>query len=330
MAVTTFQKPEKVTMHKASDFEGLFEFSPLEKGYGVTIGNTLRRILLSSLEGFAVTTVRIPGVDHEFQSIPGAIEDVTDIILNIKQLRFKPLGTEMHEKIFLSISGQDKITGADISAASVYFQVLNPELIICNLESSVKLDLEISVEKGRGYISAEENKPKDYPIGLLAIDSIYSPIKAINYSVEPTRVGQNTDYEKLNIEIKTDGSIHPEEALKHAATIMIQHLMIVSDKNITFETEVKKDDPKVDEKFLQMRKLLKTSLTDLDLSVRAFNCLRAAEIKTLGDLVRYDIADLLKFRNFGKKSLTELEDLVRDKNLTFGLEVDKYKLDEDL
>ena len=329
MAIATFQRPEKVLMQKASDFEGTFEFSPLEKGYGITIGNSLRRILLSSLEGYAITTVRIPSVDHEFSSINGVIEDVTDIVLNLKQIRFKQIAGEEAEKIFVTISGHDKITAGDIGKASNYFQVLNPNLVICHLEPSVKLELELTVEKGRGYVQSDENKPKEALIGLIAIDSIFSPIKKVKYIIEPTRVGQNTEYEKLVIELATDGSIHPEEALKEAAKILIQHFILFSDKNITLDNEIKKEDNRVDEKFLHMRKLLKTPLTDLDLSVRAFNCLRAAEIKTLGDLVQYDIADLLKFRNFGKKSLTELEDLVREKNLVFGMDILKYKLDED-
>jgi len=329
MAVVAFQKPEKVVMQKASDFEGTFEFSPLEKGYGVTIGNSLRRILLSSLEGFAITTVRLSGVDHEFSSINGVIEDVTDIILNLKQVRFKQIANEESEKIFVSISGQDKITAGDIGKASNYFQVLNPEQVVCHLEPSVRMELELTVEKGRGYAPADDNKPKESVIGVMAVDSIFSPIRKVKYSIEPTRVGQNTDYERLVIDLATDGSIHPEEALKEAAKILIQHFIIFSDKNITLDSEMKKEENRVDEKFLHMRKLLKTPLTDLDLSVRAFNCLRAAEIKTLGDLVQYDVADLLKFRNFGKKSLTELEELVREKNLTFGIDITKYKLDED-
>ena len=329
MAVIAFQKPEKVVMQKTTEFEGVFEFSPLEKGYGVTIGNSLRRILLSSLEGFAITTVRINGVDHEFSTINGVIEDVTEIVLNLKQIRFKKISEEESEKIFISVGGHDKFTAGEIGKASNYFQVLNPQLVICHMEPSVKIEMELTIEKGRGYVPAEENKPKEGPIGLMAIDSIFTPIRKVKYNVENTRVGQNTDYEKLILELDTDGSIHPEEALKEAAKILIHHFMIFSDKNITLDNEMKKEENRVDEKYLHMRKLLKTSLTDLDLSVRAFNCLRAAEIKTLGDLVSYDVADLLKFRNFGKKSLTELEDLVRDKNLTFGMDVAKYKLDED-
>ncbi len=329
MAVIAFQRPEKVLMQKTSDFEGFFEFSPLEKGYGSTIGNSLRRILLSSLEGYAITTVRIPGVDHEFTTINGVIEDVTDIVLNLKQVRFKPLSDESAEKVYISVSGQDKLLASDLSKASSYFNVLNPDLVICNMEPSVKLEMEITIDKGRGYVLADENKPKEAPIGLLAIDSVFSPIRKVNYTIEPTRVGQNIDYEKLTLEIITDGSINPEDANKAAAKILIQHYLIFSDKSIALDNDIRKDENKVDEKYLHMRKLLKTPLTDLDLSVRAFNCLRAAEIKTLGDLVQYDIADLLKFRNFGKKSLTELEDLVRDKGLTFGLDILKYKLDEE-
>jgi DNA-directed RNA polymerase subunit alpha len=329
MAVVAFQKPEKVLMQKSSDFEGTFEFSPLEKGYGITIGNSLRRILLSSLEGHAITSVRIPGVDHEFSSINGVIEDLTDVVLNLKQIRVKQIAGEESEKIFVTVHGHDKITAGDVGKASNYFQVLNPDLVICHLEPSVRLEMELTIEKGRGYVPSDENKPKDAPIGLIAIDSIFSPIRKVKYNIENTRVGQNTEFEKLVIELGTDGSIHPEEALKEAAKILIQHFILFSDKNITLDSEMKKEDNRVDEKFLHMRKLLKTPLTDLDLSVRAFNCLRAAEIKTLGDLVQYDVADLLKFRNFGKKSLTELEDLVREKNLNFGMDILKYKLDED-
>lgn len=329
MAVIAFQKPEKVVMQKASDFEGTFEFSPLERGYGVTIGNSLRRILLSSLEGYAITSVRINGVDHEFTSINGVIEDVTEIVLNLKQVRFKANGNDEVEKVFVAVNSGDKVTAGDIAKASSSFSVLNPDLLIAHKESNVKFEMELTIERGRGYIPAEENKPKEAPIGLIPIDSIYSPVRKVKYAIENTRVGQNTDYEKLILELATDGSIHPEEALKEAAKILIQHFLIFSDKNMTLDSEMKKEENRVDEKFLHMRKLLKTQLTDLDLSVRAFNCLRAAEIKTLGDLVQYDVADLLKFRNFGKKSLTELEDLVREKNLNFGMDIAKYKLDED-
>lgn len=329
MSNTTFHKPDKVVMQKASDFDGTFEFAPLEKGYGVTIGNSLRRVLLSSLEGYAITTLRIHGVPHEFSTISGVYEDVTEVVLNLKQIRFKPLGEDEEEKIFISINGQETFSAGDISKASSAFQVLNPEQVICNMEPSVKLEIELTVNKGRGYVPAEENKPKEAPVGLIPIDAIYSPIKVVRFEVENTRVGQATDFEKLILILETDGSIHPEDALKNAAKIMIQHMMLFSDENMTLDSEMKKEESQVDEKFLHMRKLLKTPLTDLDLSVRAFNCLRAAEIKTLGDLVQYDIADLLKFRNFGKKSLAELEELVREKSLTFGMDTIKYRLDED-
>lgn len=330
MATSIIQKPEKVSMQKSSDFEGIFEFAPLEKGYGVTIGNSLRRTLLSSLEGFAITGVRFPNqVEHEFSSINGVIEDVTDIVLNLKQVRLKQVGEDTEEKVYLTLQGQDKFLAGDIGKSSGGFTVLNPELVICNMAPSVRLEVELTIEKGRGYVPAEENRYKDQPIGFISLDAIYSPIKKVNFTIEPTRVGQNTEYEKLLIEIQTDGSIHPEAALKESAKILIQHFYIFSDKNIALDQEVKKEDNRVDEKFLHMRKLLKTNLTDLDLSVRAFNCLRAAEIKTLGDLVQYEINDLLKFRNFGKKSLTELEDLVREKNLNFGMDINKYKLDEE-
>ena len=329
MSAIVFHKPEKVVMQKASDFTGTFEFAPLEKGYGVTVGNSLRRVLLSSLDGYAISSLRIHGVPHEFTTISGVLEDVTEIVLNLKQMCFKPLANDEEEKIFISINGQETFTGADIGKASSSFQVLNPEQVICHMEPSVKLEMEINVTHGRGYVPSEDNKPKEAPIGLISIDAIYSPIKTVRYKVENTRVGQATDYEKLIIDLDTDGSIHPEDALKKAARIMIQHMMLFSDENMTLDQEMKEEESQVDEKFLHMRKLLKTPLTDLDLSVRAFNCLRAAEIKTLGDLVQYDIADLLKFRNFGKKSLAELEELVRDKGLTFGMDILKYRLDED-
>lgn len=329
MSAIVFHKPEKVVMQKASDYDGTFEFAPLEKGYGVTIGNSLRRILLSSLDGYAITSVRIHGVPHEFSTISGVYEDVTEVVLNLKQVRFKPIADEEEEKIFISISGEESFKAEHIGKASSSFQVLNPEQVICHMEPSVKLEIELSVDHGRGYVPAEDNKQKDAPVGVIPIDSIYSPIQVVRYRVENTRVGQATDYEKLIIELETDGSVHPEEALKRAAKIMIQHMMLFSDENITLDSDLKKEESQVDEKYLHMRKLLKTPLTDLDLSVRAFNCLRAAEIKTLGDLVQYDIADLLKFRNFGKKSLAELEELVREKNLTFGMDTSKYRLDED-
>jgi DNA-directed RNA polymerase subunit alpha len=330
MPILAFQKPERVIMHKDTDFYGLFEFSPLERGYGVTIGNSLRRILLSSLEGYAITSLKIQGVDHEFSTIKGVVEDVTEIILNLKQVRFKKTsGSDVQEKVFLSIKGKEQFLAGDIGRYTNSFEILNPDLVICNMEPFVNLDIEITIDKGRGYVPADENKPKDMPIGLIAIDSIFTPVKNVKFSVEDFRVEQKTDYEKLVIELHTDGSIHPESALKEAANILIQHFILFSDENILLDTQVKKPTQEVDENFLHMRKVLKTNLADLDLSVRAYNCLKAAEIRTLGELVSYDIDDLLKFRNFGKKSLSELEEFVRDKGLNFGMDVSKYNLSED-
>jgi DNA-directed RNA polymerase subunit alpha len=325
MAILAFQKPDKVIMHKETDFFGQFEFRPLEKGYGVTIGNALRRILLSSLEGYAITSVKIAGVDHEFSTIKGVIEDVTEIVLSLKQVRFKRVvdGVD-NEKIFISLKGQEQFTAGEIGKHTNAFKILNPELVICNMDPKVHIEMEITVEKGRGYVPAEENKPKDAVIGLIPVDAIYTPIKNVKYSVEDYRVEQKTDYEKLTVEISSDGSIHPEEALKEAAKILIQHFMLFSDELITLDTQVKEAPQEVDENVLHIRKILKTPLSDLDLSVRAYNCLKAADIKTLGELVAFDIADLLKFRNFGKKSLSELEELARDKGLTFGMDVAKY------
>jgi DNA-directed RNA polymerase subunit alpha len=329
MGLIPFQKPDKVVMQKASDFQGLFEFYPLEKGYGATIGNALRRVLLSSLEGFAITNVKINGVEQEFSTITGVVEDVVNIVLNLKQVRFKPITDEQEERIFVSLSGKDQFLAGDIGKASNNFKVLNPEQVVCHMEPSVKLELEITVKRGRGYVSIEENKPIDAPIGMITVDSIFSPIKHVQYAVENYRVGQDTDFEKLSLNIHTDGSIHPEDALKEAAKVLMQHFVLFSDDKITLDEELKKEERKVDEKFLQMRKLLKTPLTDLDLSVRAYNCLAAAGIKTLGELVQYDVGDLLKFRNFGKKSLIEIEELVREKGLTFGMDVVSYKLDQE-
>lgn len=330
MAILAFQKPDKVIMHKETDFFGQFEFRPLERGYGVTIGNALRRILLSSLEGYAITCIKVPGVDHEFSTIKGVVEDVVEVVLNLKQVRFKKVGEiNDNEKIFISIKGREQFTAGDISRYTNAFEVLNPELVICNMEPSVNFEIELTVNKGRGYVPAEENKPKDAIIGMIPIDSIFTPIKNVKFSIEDFRVEQKTDYEKLVLEVGTDGSIHPEDALKEAAKILIQHFMLFSDEKITLDSHVKAAPAEVDENMLHMRKLLKTPLADLDLSVRAYNCLKAAEIRTLGELVSYDIADLLKFRNFGKKSLTELEELVREKNLTFGLDVAKYNLEEE-
>ncbi|MFT2007388.1 DNA-directed RNA polymerase subunit alpha [Pontibacter sp. 13R65] len=329
MSILAFQMPEKVVMEKADDFHGLFEFKPLEKGYGVTIGNALRRILLSSLEGYAVTSIRIPGVLHEFSSVEGVVEDVSDIILNMKMVRFKKVSDMVDDKITVTISGKDTFTAGDIDKFTSSFEVLNPDLVICNLDKNMTLEVELTVQKGRGYVPAEENKPADQIFGLIAIDAIFTPIKNVKFSVENTRVEQKTDYEKLVLDIQTDGSIHPEDALKGAANILIQHFMLFSDNTMTFETAKPEEEEVVDEELLHMRKVLKTSLQDMDLSVRAYNCLKAADIKTLGDLVTLDISDMMKFRNFGKKSLTELENLVQEKGLTFGMDLSKYKLDED-
>ncbi len=330
MALLTFQKPDKIVLQKATDFEGLFEFRPLEPGFGVTIGNAIRRVLLSSLEGYAITSLRISSVEHEFSTIKGVIEDVTEIVLNLKQVRFKKTTEEdlQQEKILISIKNKDEFVAGDIEKATSNFRIMNPDLLICRMERSVKLDLEIMVSKGRGYIPAEENELKDSPIGTIAMDAIYTPIKNVRYSVENTRVEQRTDYEKLVVEIKTDGTIHPEEAIKGAARILIQHLMLISDENITFESKEKKQEEMVDEHVLQMRKLLKTPLEDLDLSVRAYNCLKAAKISTLSELVKYDTNELLKFRNFGRKSLMEIEALIQEKGLHFGMDLAKFGLDD--
>ncbi|NEU07446.1 DNA-directed RNA polymerase subunit alpha [Flavihumibacter sp. R14] len=330
MAILAFQKPDKVIMQKSTDFDGTFEFRPLEPGFGVTIGNALRRILLSSLEGFAITSVRLSGVSHEFSTIKGVVEDVTEIILNLKQVRLQKIGDSGDsEKIFVIINGQDQFKAGDISRFSNNFSVLNSDLVICNMESSVTLEIELTVNKGRGYIPAEENKNADAPVGVIAIDSIYTPIKNVKYTIENFRVEQKTDYEKLILDITTDGSIHPEEALKEAAKILIHHFMLFSDENIMFESQAKEETKEVDEEILHMRKILKMELVDLDLSVRALNCLKAADIRSLADLVSYDVADMLKFRNFGKKSLTEIQDLVKSKGLSFGMNLSKFKLDEE-
>jgi DNA-directed RNA polymerase subunit alpha len=330
MAILAFQKPDKVIMQKSTDFDGTFEFRPLEPGFGVTIGNALRRILLSSLEGFAITSVRFSGVSHEFSTIKGVVEDVTEIILSLKQVRFKKTGDSGdNEKIFVIINGQDQFKAGDISKFSNNFEVLNSDLVICNMESSVTLEIELTVNKGRGYVAAEENKSVDSPLGVIAIDSIYTPIKNVKYSIENFRVEQKTDYEKLVLDISTDGSIHPEDALKEAAKILIHHFMLFSDENIMLESQAKEETKEVDEEILHMRKILKMELVDLDLSVRALNCLKAADIRSLADLVSYDVADMLKFRNFGKKSLTEIQDLVKSKGLSFGMNLSKFKLDEE-
>jgi len=330
MAILDFQKPDKVIMIESTDHKGQFEFRPLEPGYGITVGNAIRRILLSSLEGYAITGIKIEGVDHEFATIDGVVEDVTDLILNLKQVRFKQQidGTDT-EKVNLSVSGQDKLTAGDIGKFTSAFQVLNPDLVICTMERSVKIQMELTIDKGRGYVPSEENKVEDAPLGFIPIDSIFTPIKNVNYSIENYRVEQKTDYEKLVIDIESDGSVHPKEALKEAATILIQHFMLFSDEKIALETEVKSAVEEFDEDSLHMRQLLKTKLIDMDLSVRALNCLKAADVETLGELVQFNKNDLLKFRNFGKKSLTELDELVESKNLSFGMNVSKYKLDKD-
>lgn len=330
MAILNFVKPDKVVMINSTETEGQFEFRPLEPGFGITIGNSLRRILLSSLEGYAITSVRIEGVDHEFSTIKGVVEDVTEIILNLKQVRFKKqLDNHDNEKIVIHFAGGEKFTAAEIGKFANGFQVLNPDLVIFNCESSVKLKIELSVEKGRGYIPAEENKTNSAPQGTIFIDSIYTPIKNVKYTIENYRVEQKTDYEKLILDIVTDGSVHPKDALKEAAKILIFHFMLFSDEKITLDSEEKKSEEEFDETSLHMRQLLKTKLVDMDLSVRALNCLKAADVETLGELVAFNKNDLLKFRNFGKKSLTELEDLVSAKGLQFGMNVAKYKLDKD-
>jgi DNA-directed RNA polymerase subunit alpha len=329
MSILAFQMPEKVVMEKADDFHGLFEFKPLEKGYGVTIGNALRRILLSSLEGYAITSVKISSVLHEFSAIEGVHEDVSEIILNLKKIRFKKAQEILENKITLKVKGQTAITAGDIAKFTPYFTVLNPDLVICHLDSSKELDIELFIEKGRGYVPADEPRANELPFGHIAIDAIYTPIKNVKFSIENTRVEQKTDYEKLVVDIETDGSIHPEDALKGAAYILIQHFMLFSDQTMTFETPKAEEDNVVDEEMLHMRKLLKTSLADLDLSVRAYNCLKSADVRTLGELAKLEISDMMKFRNFGKKSLTELEQLIDEKGLTFGMDVAKYRLDED-
>lgn len=330
MAILDFQKPDKVIMLESDEHVGQFEFRPLEPGYGITIGNSLRRILLSSLEGFAIASVRIEGVDHEFSTIKGVVEDVTEMVLNMKQVRFKQQieGTD-NETVIVSVAGQNTLTAGDIGKFTSAFQVLNPDMIICNMEPSVKLEIELTITKGRGYHPAEENTDSSAPFGTIAIDSIFTPIKNVKYEVENFRVEQKTDYEKLIFDITTDGSVHPKEALKEAAKILIHHFMLFSDERITLDSEVKAETEEFDETSLHMRQLLKTKLVDMDLSVRALNCLKAADVETLGDLVSYNKNDLLKFRNFGKKSLTELEDLVDNKGLSFGMNVSKYKLDKD-
>ena len=330
MALFNFQKPDKVIMIESTEFEGIFEFRPLEPGYGLTIGNALRRVMLSSLEGFAITSLRINQVDHEFSTLPGIVEDVTEMILNFKQVRLKQQIDAMDdETVSVAVSNQEKLTAGDLQKFISGFQVLNPDLVICNMDKSVNLNFEFTIDKGRGYVPAEENKKAAAPIGTIAIDSVYTPIKNVKYSIENFRVEQKTDYEKLVFEIATDGSIHPKDALTEAAKTLIHHFMLFSDERITLEADEIAQAEVYDEESLHMRQLLKTKLIDMDLSVRALNCLKAAEVDTLGDLVSFNKSDLMKFRNFGKKSLTELEDLVVSKGLNFGMDLSKYKLDKD-
>src|SRR5215213_711279 len=330
MAILNFQKPDKIVLQKVSEFEAQFEFRPLEPGYGVTIGNALRRVLLNSLEGFAIIGVRIEGVEHEFATIKGVSEDVVEIILNLKQVRLKKVVDHdvQNEKITLSIKNRTEFTAGMLAEGTQSFQIMNPELLICILDNSSKLDVEITIGKGRGYVPAEENKPKDAPLGFIPVDAIYTPIKNVKYSIENTRVEQRTDYEKLVMFVNTDGTIHPEEAVKQASRILIQHL-IITDENITFDSKEEKKEDIVDEQTLQLRKVLKTPLEDLDLSVRAFNCLKAAKINSLSELVQYEQEDLMKFRNFGQKSLSEIEQVLNERGLHFGMDLGKLGIDKD-
>ena len=330
MAILAFQKPDKVLMNEADEFHGIFEFRPLEPGFGITIGNALRRILLSSLEGFAITSVKIDGVFHEFSTVKGVVEDITEIVLNLKKIRFKrQIQSENSEKVNIIIGDQEVFNAGEINKFLSVFQVLNPEEVICHLDPSVKLSMELTISKGRGYVAAEENVDEDALVGEIPIDSIHTPIKNVKYHVENFRVEQKTDYEKLVFDIQTDGSIHPKEALKEAAKILIHHFMLFSDERITLETEEKSVNEEFDENTLHIRQLLKSKLVDLDLSVRALNCLKAADVETLGELVAYNRNDLLKFRNFGKKSLAELDQLVEQKGLEFGMNTAKFKLDKE-
>ena len=330
MAILNFQKPDKVIMIDSSDFEGKFEFRPLEPGYGLTVGNALRRVLLSSLEGFAITSLKIDNIDHEFSTIPGIVEDVTEIILNLKQIRFKQQIDDIeNEKVTITIGGQEILKASDFQKFISGFQILNPDQIICNLEKSVQLKMDLTIEKGRGYVPAEENKKLSSELGVISLDSIFTPVKNVKYTIEDYRVEQKTDYEKLIFEIVTDGSIHPKDALTEAAKTLIHHFLLFSDERITLESDEIAQTETYDEESLHMRQLLKTKLIDMDLSVRALNCLKAAEVDTLGDLVSFNKNDLMKFRNFGKKSLTELEELVVLKGLSFGMDLSKYKLEKD-
>ena len=329
MAILNFQKPDKIILQKASEFEAQFEFRPLEPGYGVTIGNALRRVLLNSLEGYAIIGVKIEGVEHEFATMKGISEDVVEIFLNLKQIRFKKAVDHevANEKIMLSIKNKTEFTAGMIGEATHSFQIMNPDLLICTLDSSARMDVELTIGKGRGYVPAEDNKPKDAPLGYIPIDAIFTPIKNVKYTIENTRVEQRTDFEKLIMEVSTDGTIHPEEAVKQASRILIQHLMIITDENITFDNKEEKKEDMVDEQTLQLRKVLKTPLEDLDLSVRAFNCLKAAKINSLSELVQYEQEDLMKFRNFGQKSLAEIEQVLTERGLHFGMDLVKLGID---
>ncbi|HQZ50394.1 MAG: DNA-directed RNA polymerase subunit alpha [Chitinophagaceae bacterium] len=329
MAILNFQKPDKIILQKANDFEAQFEFRPLEPGYGVTIGNALRRVLLNSLEGHAIIGVKIEGVEHEFATMKGISEDVVEIFLNLKQIRFKKIVDHdvANEKIILSIKNRTEFTAGMLGESTHSFQIMNPDLLICTLDSSARMDIELTIGKGRGYVPAEDNKIKDAPLGYIPIDAIFTPIKNVKYTIENTRVEQRTDFEKLIMEVSTDGTIHPEEAVKQASRILIQHLMIITDENITFDNKEEKKEDMVDEQTLQLRKVLKTPLEDLDLSVRAFNCLKAAKINSLSELVQYEQEDLMKFRNFGQKSLSEIEQVLTERGLSFGMDLPKLGID---
>ena len=330
MAILAFQKPDKVVMLDSNDKFGKFEFRPLEPGFGVTIGNALRRILLSSLEGYAINTIKISGVEHEFSSVPGVKEDVTNIILNLKQVRFKQVVEEFeNEKVSITVENSTEFKAGDIGKYLTGFEVLNPDLVICHLDAKASMQIDLTINKGRGYVTAEENRAFCTDVNVIPIDSIYTPIRNVKYAVEPYRVEMKTDYDKLVLEVTTDGSIHPKDALKEAAKILIQHFMLFSDEKITLESPEHEGNQEFDEEVLHMRQLLKTKLVDMNLSVRALNCLKAADVETLGDLVQYNKTDLLKFRNFGKKSLSELDDLLESLNLSFGTDISQYKLDKE-
>jgi DNA-directed RNA polymerase subunit alpha len=331
MAILNFQKPDKIVLQKATEFEAQFEFRPLEPGYGVTIGNALRRVLLSSLEGYAITAIKIAGADHEFATIKGVLEDVTEIILNLKQVRFKKIGDSdvTADKVEMVIKGQEVFTAGMIGEAMPNFEVMNPELVICNMEQGTTFHIDVHVGKGRGYVPSEENRPKEAVVGIIAIDSIFTPIKNVKYTIENTRVEQRTDFEKLIMEVSTDGTIHPEEAVKEASRILIQHLMIITDENISLDTKREEKETIVDEETLQLRKVLNTPLEDLELSVRAFNCLKAAKINSLSELVQYTQEELMKFRNFGQKSLSEIEQVLHERGLHFGMDISKFHRSND-